>query len=108
MTLPRSAECGRPTYVQSVDESDIPAVDPTLPVYVYVQVADGIAAQIASGRLQPGAMLPGERALSEEFGVALGTTRRAIRELRDRGLVVTLAAKGTFIAAAAPEQPATE
>lgn len=47
--------------------------------------------------LSPGARLPGERDLAEEYGVALGTARRAIEELRDRGLVVTLASKGSFV-----------
>jgi GntR family transcriptional regulator len=37
------------------------------------------------------------RALAEEYGVALGTIRRAMDELRDRGLVTTLSAKGTFV-----------
>ncbi|TMR00143.1 GntR family transcriptional regulator [Actinomadura soli] len=34
---------------------------------------------------------------SQQYGVAIGTARRAIEELRDRGLVVTLASKGTFV-----------
>lgn len=79
-------------------ESDTPAVDPSRPEYVYVQVADHIAGQIASGELAPGAMLPGERALAEQYGVALNTARGAVRLLRERGLVVTVPAKGTFIA----------
>jgi DNA-binding GntR family transcriptional regulator len=46
----------------------------------------------------PGARLPGERDLAGEYGVSLGTARRAIEDLRGRKLVVTLPAKGTFIA----------
>jgi DNA-binding GntR family transcriptional regulator len=76
-------------------------VDPSRPVYVWRQVADHIAARIASGELQPGARLEGERELAEALGVAVGTVRRAVEDLRDRGLVVTLASKGTYIA----EQP---
>lgn len=72
-------------------------MDHSSPVYVYVQVADAIAAQIHSGRLPAGAMLPGERALMDEYGIALHTARRAVRELRDRGLVITVPAKGTFV-----------
>ena len=44
-----------------------------------------------------GARLAGERDLAAEYRVALGTVRRAVEELRGRGLVVTLPAKGTFI-----------
>jgi DNA-binding GntR family transcriptional regulator len=67
------------------------------PGYTYVQVADQIEAEIRAGRLPVGAMLPGERALAEEHGIALGTARRALRELRDRGLIVTLPSKGTYV-----------
>lgn len=66
--------------------------------YEYMRVADEIAAQIADGTLPPGSMLRGERAMAEGHGVAIGTARRAVRELRDRGLVVTLPHKGTFVA----------
>ena len=74
-------------------------VDPTAPAYVYMQVADAIAARIASGKIPAGARLPGEPDLAEEYGVAEGTARRAVKELRERGLVVTLPSKGTFILA---------
>ncbi|MDQ0993046.1 winged helix-turn-helix domain-containing protein [Streptomyces sp. V3I7] len=73
-------------------------IDPEAAEYVYRQVADHIAAEVASGKLHPGARLPGERALAEQYGVAIGTARRAVQELRERGLAVTLPAKGTFIA----------
>ena len=66
--------------------------------YEYVRIADRIAAQIADGTLPRGSMLRGERAMAEEHGVAIGTIRRAVRELRDRKLVVTLPAKGTYVA----------
>ncbi|MBV9025295.1 MAG: winged helix-turn-helix transcriptional regulator [Streptomycetaceae bacterium] len=66
--------------------------------YIYEQVADLIAADIASGRLPKGARLPNERDLGKEYGgVAPGTARRAVRELRERGLVVTLPNRGTFV-----------
>ncbi|MGW0631290.1 GntR family transcriptional regulator [Streptomyces sp. NPDC002758] len=65
--------------------------------YVYVQVADTVEAEIKSGRLPKGARLPNERAMGQQYGVAPGTARRAVQELRERGLVVTLANKGTFV-----------
>jgi GntR family transcriptional regulator len=69
---------------------------------VYAKVADHVAARIAARELEPGAMLPAERDMAAEYGVALGTVRRAVEELRERGLVVTLPAKGTFVAASQP------
>jgi DNA-binding GntR family transcriptional regulator len=77
----------------------VPPFDPdaTGPEYTYVRVADHLAARIAAGEWQPDAMLPGERALAMYYGVALGTVRRAIDELVDRGLVTVLASKGTFV-----------
>lgn len=78
---------------------DVPKFDPDAgqPGYVYMRVADHVAARVTAGELQQGARLPGERELAEEYGVALGTARRALVELRERGLVVTLPGKGTFI-----------
>lgn len=70
------------------------------PGYVYVQVADHLTARIESGELRPNMRLPGERQLAEEYGVSLGSVRHATRLLRYRGLVVTLRAKGTFVAPA--------
>ncbi|MBF6046514.1 GntR family transcriptional regulator [Streptomyces sp. NRRL B-1677] len=86
------------------EEQGVPPVDPTRVAYVYMQVADHVAAQIEAGTLRPGARLAGERDLAEQYGVAIGTVRRAIQELRDRGLLVTLPAKGTFV----PEQLSTD
>lgn len=67
------------------------------PVYLYLQVADHIAARIESGELPKGARLPGERDLADEYRVSLQTARRAVEELRDRGLVQTVRVKGTFV-----------
>jgi GntR family transcriptional regulator len=72
--------------------------DPKGPRLVYVQIADDIAGQIERGDLVPGARLPGEAALAEEYGAARMTVRRAIRELRERGLVIVVTGKGTYVA----------
>jgi DNA-binding GntR family transcriptional regulator len=69
------------------------------PAYLYARMADHLQARIEAGEIRPGARLPGERDLAAEYGVALGTARRAVEELRRRGLVITLPAKGTYIAA---------
>ena len=79
----------------------VPEFDPEAggPAYLYARMADHLQARIQAGEIRPGARLPGERDLAAEYGVALGTARRAVEELRRRGLVVTLPAKGTYIAA---------
>lgn len=87
------------TYSALVTSSDVPAWDPETvgAAYLYMAVADHIAARIAAGDLPPGSRLPAEGDLADEYRVAVGTVRRATVELRDRGLVSTLRAKGTFV-----------
>lgn len=77
--------------------SDEFRVDPNAPKLVYVQVADHIAGRIAAGDLAPGARLPAERDLAAEYGVAYDTIRRATARLRDRGLILTIVGRGTFV-----------
>lgn len=78
--------------------SEHPPVDPAAPKLVYLQVADHITARIAAGELAPGARLPAERDLAAEYGVAYDTIRRATAVLRDRGLIITIVGRGTFVA----------
>jgi DNA-binding GntR family transcriptional regulator len=79
--------------------SDVPPFDPDAgePGYLWEAVAQHITARIEAGDLSAGARLPGERDLAAEYGVALMTARRAIKDLRERGLVRTLPSKGTFV-----------
>ena len=77
--------------------SDHPAIDPTAPKLVYVQVADHITARIEAGELAPGARLPAERDLASEYGVAYDTIRRATALLRERELIITIVGRGTFV-----------
>lgn len=75
-----------------------PTFDPHSVVPLYVQAADYVARLIEAGELAPGQKLPAERDLATEWGVAYLTARRAVRELRERGLVVSRVGKGTFVA----------
>ncbi|MGW4593698.1 GntR family transcriptional regulator [Amycolatopsis thermoflava] len=72
--------------------------EPGLPGYMYKAMADHVAARIESGELAPYSALPSEREFAKEYGVSLGTARHATQILRDRGLVVTIRSKGTFVA----------
>lgn len=81
-------------------ECDCQAViDHEGPTPLYVQVADAIAARIDAGDLQPNRPIPSENQLVQEYGVARGTARKAIQLLRERGLVITVVGRGTYVAA---------
>jgi GntR family transcriptional regulator len=66
-------------------------------VLEYVRVAQDIEEQVATGELRPGDKLPAETALADHYGVAVNTVRRAMVELRKRGLIESVWGKGTFI-----------
>jgi GntR family transcriptional regulator len=65
------------------------------PEYAYVQVADDVQRRIAEGEIP--AKLPGERSFAEEYGVAYTTVRHAMAVLRERGVIVTVHGRGTYV-----------
>lgn len=67
-------------------------------VAVSVQVAADIEADITAGKIAPDTRLPSEAELSTQYGVARVTVRRAIEQLRERGKVVTVHGRGTYVA----------
>ena len=64
---------------------------------VYRQLAAILRARILSGRIEAGRVIPSEKQLEQEFGVSRNTSRRSIAILRDEGLVVTVAGRGTYV-----------
>jgi DNA-binding GntR family transcriptional regulator len=64
---------------------------------IYVQVAEHIAARIENGELTGGQRLPPERDVATEYGVAYNTIRKSMELLRERGLIVTMHGRGTFV-----------
>jgi DNA-binding GntR family transcriptional regulator len=78
--------------------TDGPVFDPRGPALVWAQISGDIAGQVQRGELAAGDRLPSEAALAEHYGAARGTVRRALADLRDRGLIVTVFGKGTFVA----------
>ena len=73
--------------------------DPLSPTPLYVQLADLLADRIARGELEAGKPLPSESTLQQEYGLARGTVRAAVRVLRERGLVATMPQRGTYVLA---------
>ena len=64
----------------------------------YRQLAAILRRRIRDGRIPPGAVLPSEQQLRDEFGISRNTSRRAIALLRGEGLVVTVAGRGSYAA----------
>ena len=54
--------------------------------------------RLATGDWKPGAAIPTETRLKEEFGVAIGTIRRAVDELVAQNMLVRQQGRGTFVA----------
>ena len=67
------------------------------PTPIYVRVADWIESRIKSGELKSGSRLPPERELAQDTGVAYDTIRRAAVLLRERGLIITVHGRGTYV-----------
>ncbi|MFD7549022.1 GntR family transcriptional regulator [Streptomyces sp. NPDC059816] len=63
----------------------------------YMRVLDALTAEIEAGTYGPGDRIPSESELSATHGVAPMTARRAVKELRERGLVYTEWGKGSFV-----------
>jgi DNA-binding GntR family transcriptional regulator len=64
----------------------------------YRRIADTIAAGIRAGTYPPGAMLPSEAALAEEYGVTRPTVRQGLAELRATGVIRVENGRGAFVA----------
>ncbi|GLW08489.1 hypothetical protein Misp01_36190 [Microtetraspora sp. NBRC 13810] len=65
--------------------------------YRYIQIADVLRRHITDGELAAGEPLLSEVKIQERFGVARTTARRAVKVLRDEGLVYTLQGEGAFV-----------
>ncbi|MEU6226183.1 winged helix-turn-helix domain-containing protein [Streptomyces sp. NPDC047042] len=72
-------------------------INPGAAAYHYEQLAKIIESKIRTGEFAAGSRLPGELILSQEYGVGSNTVRRALDILRERGLVVTVRARGSFV-----------
>jgi GntR family transcriptional regulator len=69
---------------------------------VYKQIADVLRSRMTSGELGPGARLPSEHELVQAYGVARGTVRQAIVQLRSEGLIESVHGVGSFVRAREP------
>ena len=65
---------------------------------IYEQIYTQIKAQILSGALKEGELLPSIRSLAKDLRISVITTKRAYDELEKDGYIYTVAAKGCYVA----------
>lgn len=64
---------------------------------LYVQISELLAREIAAGIWPNGARLPTEAALATKLNVAIGTLRKALAQLEERGLLERIQGSGTYV-----------
>ena len=74
----------------------------------YVQAAEVLRSEIASGRLKPGDKLPSARDLQERYGIASSTVQNALRVLKSEGLIYSVQGRGSFVRQNAATSPDAE
>lgn len=81
--------------------TDVSSTHPVLRregIALWRQIAGYLQRDIDSGALSPGARLPTEAELSQQFGVNRHTVRRALEELSRSGVVRVEQGRGSFVA----------
>lgn len=72
-------------------------IDRNSPVPPYRQIAAILRRQIETGEIPPGRRIPSLVEMEQEYGVARDTLRKAVRVLKDAGLVETVTGMGIYV-----------
>lgn len=64
---------------------------------LYLQVRDMLLGRITTGTWKPGTLIPNEIDLAREFGLSVGTVRKALDQLQAEHLVTRRQGRGTFV-----------
>ena len=72
-------------------------IDPESGTPIYLQLAAILRSQIQRGEIPVDRALPSVKVLVQTYGVAQGTAEKAVRVLRDEGLVHTVIGRGVFV-----------
>lgn len=71
---------------------------------LYKSVKHQILARLAAAEWKPGEVIPAEKRLSQQFGVSIGTLRKAIDELVAENILIRHQGRGTFVAMQSRDQ----
>jgi GntR family transcriptional regulator len=86
-------------FLSDTEVPQNPAMQPPGSLPIYVQITELLVRDIAAGRLIDGEKLPPERDMAEELGIAVGTLRKALAELQNRGLLERIQGSGNYVRA---------
>ncbi|WP_299471854.1 GntR family transcriptional regulator [uncultured Roseibium sp.] len=64
---------------------------------LYLQISELLIRDIAAGRLIDGERLPPERDMADELGISIGTLRKALADLTEKGLLERVQGSGNYI-----------
>lgn len=63
----------------------------------YIQVSEMLIREIAAGHLADGARLPPERDMAVELGISVGTLRKALGDLSEKGMLERVQGSGNYV-----------
>lgn len=63
----------------------------------YVQISELLIRDIAAGRLMDGERLPPERDMAKSLGISVGTLRKALMDLQEKGVLERIQGSGNYI-----------
>lgn len=72
-------------------------IDRDGPIPPYRQIAAELRERIRSGKIPPGRRIPSLVELEQQYHVARDTLRKAVKVLRDEGLVETVPGMGVYV-----------
>ena len=75
---------------------------------IWRQIEDGVRRLVASGALQPGALVPSVRELARELRINPATVAKGYQRLVDAGVLLVRRGEGTFVADSPPPTSASE
>lgn len=67
------------------------------PLPRWLQESERLTREIAAGRLPDGARLPPEREMAADLGIAVGTLRKALADLAEKGLLERRQGSGNYV-----------
>jgi GntR family transcriptional regulator len=82
------------TKIDAIVQAGLPSDGP-----LYLAARARLLESLSVGRFKPGQILPAERILAEQFGISIGTLRKAVDTMVNEGLLVRQQGRGTFVAA---------